>query len=612
MITHDSRDLFYRTPFGAVSNGTTVILRLKITDETVPSVCRCNIWQEGYELELDMSYNPDTSCFECDINAVSDGPPLWYYFVMLHDDGTMMFYGARKEGTGGTGTIYMDKPVSYQITVYDSSFRTPAWWREGPVYHIFVDRFRKSPEYSEPGPDSEMYYHEKWDEEPLHLPHGGRKGYFPDDIFGGNLNGIIDKLEYISSLGVKTIYLSPVFKAHSNHKYDTADYSQIDPSFGTNGIFTEMCEKARSNGMRVILDGVFSHTGDDSIYFNKYGRYDSVGAYQSKESQYYSWFSFDEYPDKYNCWWDFPTMPTVDKTDPGFRKYINGESGIVRRWLANGSSGWRLDVADELPMNFLRELRAAAKAQDPDSLVIGEVWEDSSNKVAHNEIRNYCYGDTLDSVMNYPARGAILDFMTGKITAGESADILWSLFENYPSEFTFSLMNLLGSHDRPRMRTVLSKAPGHETLTREDQAEYVPDENESILSVHRVKCAAALLFTMPGVPYIYYGDEAGMTGMTDPFNRKTYPWGRENNELVQFFKKLGNFRKDNEILIKGTTGYQAPNDDVLGCIRIHGSRTIMTFVNRNPEKSHDVEITGFRIDSDKLSIPPLSYKTLSV
>jgi 4-alpha-glucanotransferase len=626
MITHDSMDLFYRMPFGAVSNGTTVILRLKFTDEEIPTECRCNVWQKGYEDEIIMEFKQDIQSFECSFNAISEGAPLFYYFVFLYYDKRMVFYGSAENQTGGIGRIYESDPKSYQVTVYDSSFRTPDWWKEGPVYHIFVDRFNKSGSYADPNPDPAMHHHIDWNESPLYLPHGGRKKYFPDDLFGGNIRGIIEKLDYIESLGVRTLYLSPVFEAHSNHKYDTADYTKIDSGFGNEEIFIELCSKASDLGIKVILDGVFSHTGADSIYFNKYGKYDSVGAYQSPDSPYYSWYTFEEYPDKYDCWWDFTTMPTVNKDNPEYIEFINGKDGIIRKWLSAGASGWRLDVADELPMEFIKNLRLGAKGENPDSLIIGEVWEDASNKVAYEDIRNYCYGNTLDSVMNYPARDAILGFMTGKLTSDEAKAGLDTLLENYPGEFHDAAMNLLGSHDRPRMRTVLSMAPDHEELTREEQAVYKPDDSEFELSMARVKCSSSLLFTMPGVPYIYYGDETGMTGMTDPFNRSTYPWGNENNDLIDFFRFIGNFRRDNEILIKGSTSYLSEGD-ILGCHRAYKDSHIITLINRSSVETrtfnlvlpceisfinvHTSEIHQLTDCNLDITLSPLSFTILS-
>lgn len=627
MIIHDSRDLFYRIPFGAVENGTKVILRLKFYDEILPETCRCNVWRKDYEAEIDMPYNPSNQSFECTVDALSNGDPLWYYFVFIYKDKRMFFYGNNINLTGGQGKLFESDPISYQITVYDKDFKTPSWWKEGPVYHIFVDRFYKSSSYIVPKQERNFYLHENWNDKPLYLPHGNHDEYFPDDFFGGNILGIMEKLNYIKSLGVRTIYLSPVFEGHSNHKYDTGDYTKIDSFFGSNDIFNELCNKAGSLGIKIILDGVFSHTGDDSIYFNKYGRYPSAGAYQSRKSPYYDWYIFEDYPDKYKCWWNVINMPTINKNNSDFREFIYGNNGIAQMWIRKGSSGWRLDVADELPMDFLEGFRKCVKSENQEALIIGEVWEDASNKVSYGTLRNYCFGSTLDSVMNYPLRNAILEFMTGKISSCDAADILMSQLENYPLEFMSSAMNLLGSHDRPRLRTVLSGSPDSDTLTRVEQADYTPDEIKYKQSAALVKCATALMFTIPGVPHIYYGDEAGMTGMADPFNRKTFPWGNENTELLEFFRLIGNFRDGNRILINGKTKYLTLNVDVLGCLRTFDDKNILTLINRNTYKHHIVhfnipktaELTNIKTDENHtpvsdgtytITLPPLTYKIL--
>lgn len=627
MIIHDSRSLFYRIPFGAVENGTSVVLRLGFTDGHLPETCRCNIWYEGFEKEINMVFNPLNSSFECTVDAISTGDPIWYYFVFIYSDKKMLFYGNNKNLTGGIGTLFESNPLSYQITVYDKNFKTPSWWKEGPVYHIFVDRFYKSVSYTRPPSEREFYIHKDWTEKPLYLPHGNNEKYFPNDFFGGNLQGIIEKLDYINKLGIRTIYLSPIFEAHSNHKYDTADYTKIDPAFGDIGIFHKLCNEAARIGINIILDGVFSHTGDDSVYFNKFGLYSSVGAYQSLESPYADWYMFEDFPDKYACWWDVINMPTVNKDNAGYREFIYGENGISKVWIKEGSSGWRLDVADELPMDFLEGFRDSVKSTDPEALIIGEVWEDASNKISYGSLRNYCYGNTVDSVMNYPLRNIILDFITGMASAHSAVELLLSQIENYPPEFLLAAMNLLGSHDRVRLRTFLSGAPDSDSLTRIQQAEFRPDEIRFKQSRELVKCAAALLFTIPGVPHIYYGDETSMTGMADPFNRGTYPWGNEDAQLIEFFQFIGNFRNGNKVLINGKTQYFALNDDVLACLRTLDEEIIITLVNRSTEVSHRVSFNLPKanpltdiISSEKhipdpnsnfaFTLPPHSYKIL--
>ncbi|MFO7612062.1 MAG: glycoside hydrolase family 13 protein [Clostridia bacterium] len=625
MIIHDSQNQYYRNPPGAVPDGTEVMLRLSVAEETLPVKCVCRIWNGREQTFVPMEYDWDDLSYVCFIRALGVLHPLWYYFILEYEQGRTLFYGNNAESMGGRGLIYSTPPPSFQITVFSDDLVVPGWFCEGSVYHIFVDRFSESDSYENPARDFSAYYHSKWSGIPLFLPRNNRKTYFPDDFFGGNLQGIIERLGYIDSLGVRTIYLSPLFKSRSNHKYDTGDYDRIDPGFGTNGIFTELCDKAADLGIRVILDGVFSHTGDDSIYFNRFGNYKSIGAHQSKESPYFDWFTFEEYPDKYECWWDIETMPTVDKDNPDFQNFIYGEDGVAARWLDRGASGWRLDVADELPMSFLRGLRRRLKSKDPDALIMGEVWEDASNKVAYGELRNYCSGDTLDSVMNYPAREAILGFMMHGMPSSRACAILRSQIENYPRPFLHSVMNMLGSHDRLRVRTFMSGAPDPASMTREQQAYYEPSESEYNLSIPRVKCAAAMTFTIPGVPCIYYGDEAGMTGMADPFNRGVYPWGSEDAELMEFFRLVSNFRRDNPVLMNGDAEYFAFADDAMGCLRKSGRHFVFTVINRNPFESISVSlglpgssyemrsISGPLPAADKetglfsLSIPPLGH-----
>lgn len=589
MLFHDSRNTYYRNPFGAVTGGTEVSLCISAKEPCRISRMTCRLWDGIKETLVDMNAGKDDGTYSCSFTVEDSPEPVWYYFIADLSDGGRIFYGSRPPFTGGHGLLSYSPPPSYQITVYNPGYESPSWFREGPVYHIFVDRFSKSDEFD----NRDLikgHVHKSWDETPFYKPRAGNRKYFPDDFFGGSLYGVIEKLGYISSLGVKSIYLSPIFKARSNHKYDTGDYEKIDPAFGDDEIFRELCTKASDLGIGIILDGVFSHTGDDSIYFNKYGNYDSVGAYQSKNSPYYKWYVFNGHPDDYECWWGVESMPTVDKRNKDFQQFILGKDGIAPLWVQKGSSGWRLDVADELPMVFLRLLRNRVKNENKDAVIIGEVWEDASRKVSYGELRNYTYGDTLDSVMNYPARQAVLDFMMHRITSDEALEELWSLAENYPRRFLLNAMNLLGSHDRTRIRTFMSGAPGTDGMTKTEQSEFIPDEKEAALSVDRVKCAAALIFTLPGVPCIYYGDEAGLEGMADPFNRAPYPWGGENMDLMEYFKTVSNFRNGNKVLSEGNFKYFAPHGDVLCCLREKDGHVIIASVNRNTTESINVPL----------------------
>ncbi len=586
MIYHNSQDTKYRDPSGAVTAGTRISLSLHIQTQEPPEKCFLRLWNGETEEIIPMYDTGQSGLYECTITVPDTPLPLWYYFIIDYHDRTI-FYGNNKDNLGGIGGIYEEQPPSYQITVYRDDYKTPEWFRKGTVYHIFVDRFSRSDKYEYK--DRYKRYHENWYEQPFHTSSDAEAEYFPDDFFGGNLQGIIDRLDYIHGLGVATIYLSPIFESRSNHKYDTGDYTKIDSSFGNEAIFRELCQKADSLGIRIMLDGVFSHTGDDSKYFNKYRNYDSIGAYNSKESEYYPWYTFEEYPDTYKCWWDVVTMPTINKESESFCEFICGDDGIAARWLRTGASGWRLDVADELPMEFLEKLRKTVKKTRPDALLLGEVWEDASNKVAYGSLRNYCHGDTLDSVMNYPIREALIDFIMGGVTSEKALALLGSQLENYPEEFLLENMNLLGSHDRTRLRTVLSGAPSPEGMTRDEQAGYKPEAAEASFATARVKCLAAFMFTMPGVPHIYYGDEAGLEGMADPFNRKCYPWGNEDKELIDFFRKISLFRKNNQVLINGETEYLA-SEEIISCKRTWNGQYILALFNRNKVLRNEIKI----------------------
>jgi glycosidase len=284
--------------------------------------------------------------------------------------------------------------------------------------------------------------------------------------------------------------------------------------------------------MRILLDGVFSHTGSDSIYFNRERRYPVDGAYNSPNSPYAEWYHFRSWPNDYGSWWGFPTLPEVEELSPAFMEYINGAEGIVSRWLQAGADGWRLDVADELPMNFIREMRSRLKKEKNDAALIGEVWEDPSNKITYGEMRCYCLGDTLDSTMNYPLRDAIVGFMCCRFGAEEFVRRVDSLRENQPQNFFYAEMNLLGSHDKPRAINVLADI-GDMEPSREYRRPFRMEEADYQRGRRRYIAAWELICAMPGIPCLYYGDEAGVTGMADPYCRGTYPWGKEDKRLQE-------------------------------------------------------------------------------
>ena len=576
MVRHDSRDPLYRTPSGARPTGSDVILRCRADDARAVTL---RLWWDDGEIRRPMTASPrGAGLFEIRLTLPEQSGLLWYYFI-VDFDGETRLYGNADDRLGGEGRLYDHEPPSFQLTVYDEEFDTPRWMREGLLYQIMPDRFaargKNAPEAG--------WLHEKWDEPPaIHVDprtHDNRA----DDFFGGNFRGVMDRLDYLKELGVTAIYFNPIFRAHSNHKYDTGDYETIDPSFGTREDFEALCGRARALGIRILLDGVFSHTGSDSRYFNRLGRYDSLGAYQSLESPYASWYRFKRWPDEYDCWWGFETLPTVNKSDESYRRYIlTGENAIVKRWLRRGASGWRLDVADELPVPFLRTLRKSVKSVDPDAAVLGEVWEDASNKVAYGQLRCYCLGDTLDSVMNYPLREGLIGFLLGEIDAYALKRRLDALYENYPAPFAAALMNLLGSHDKARVINRLSGAEP-ENRPREQRVFTLLSDAEYERGKRRFIKAWRFLCAMPGMPCLYYGDEAGAQGGDDPFCRGTYPWGHEDRALMEEIKRVNHARLKSRAAQNGSLELIAPDADTLTVVRRYESDELRVTLDRRDD-----------------------------
>lgn len=389
-------------------------------------------------------------------------------------------------------------------------------------------------------------------------------------------------------MGVTVIYLNPIFESQTNHRYSTSDYSKIDPLLGTKEDFVSLCNAAHRYGMKIILDGVFNHTGDDSIYFNKKDRYDTLGAYNSKASPYYNWFHFINWPDSYASWWGFDTLPEVNQDSEDYIDYITGPNGIVAKWLRLGADGWRLDVADELNDSFIQKIHARAKAVKPDAIVIGEVWEDASNKIAYSQRKHYLLGEELDSIMNYPFANAIIEFVAYNDAEGFLDKIL-SVTENYPKPVVDVLMNLLGTHDTARIITRLAgeNVDGHD---REWQSTHHLSPQQYEFGIQLEKIAATIQFTLPGFPSIYYGDEAGMQGYKDPFNRAGFTWDKINTSLSSWYSWLGLLRKTCPVL---KNGQFIPISGAQGCVcyaRMNGeypmlNRTgdaLVVIANRNP------------------------------
>ena len=580
MLIHNSHQKYFRTPAGPAPAGSSVTFRL-LCDEA--SAVTLRTWM-GQEAAYPMAF--DGRCtWQAELTLPQETGLFWYDFTVSCKDGRTLRYGNAHDLMGGEGMVYEHGPVSsFQLTVYKPGFKTPGFMHGANIYQIFPDRFFRAPTKAVDD-RTDRYIHEAWDED-LFTDNDPRSGdHMALDFFGGNLNGIRKKLPYLHKLGVTVLYLNPIFRARSNHRYDTGDYMQIDPLLGTEKDFRDLCAAAEDFGIRVVLDGVFSHTGEDSRYFNHFGHYDTVGAYQGPESPYYDWYTFRHFPDDYACWWNIPSLPECRKDNPDYQRFIlQDKEGVVPRWIQQGAAGWRLDVADELPMDFIRRLRISAKRAKRDALVLGEVWEDASNKVAYGQMRCYCTGDTLDTVMNYPLREAILSFVMGQSSARDLARLIHRQEEVYPAQFRYALMNLIGSHDRARVLNVLCGKEGKGLSAAEQQALRLTPE-EYALAVERFKCCVDILCALPGCPTIYYGDEAGLTGCPDPFCRRPFPWGKEDKALQQYIAAKLNAHKQSALLKFGYCDVSAPNDDTL---RIHRYFTTTDALGRKAQPARDV------------------------
>ena len=523
MILHDQSRADDRSPSGAAECGSTVTLRCQSDRGEVRLALRSD---EGERI-LPMERQGER--YSISFRVPKQSGLLFYRFL------------ACEEVT-----------PERQITVYAPT-ETPDWYKNAIVYQIFPDRFARHRDYVPVQPAKRKGSHRflvpDWDTPPFY-PRDEKNAVSAWPFWGGTLRGIEEKLDYLCSLGVSCIYCNPIFEACSNHRYDTGDYRRIDPLLGTEEDFVSLCESAESRGIRVILDGVFSHTGADSRYFDAFGNYGGA-------AQYRHWYRFGEqYPHGYECWWDVPDLPNVEELDESYREFICGEDGVLRHWLRLGASGWRLDVADELPDEFIRAVRRAVKAEKSDAVLLGEVWEDASNKESYGQRRDYFGGEELDGVMNYPLRSALLGFIRGEVDAYTCAETLNLLQEHYPRENLLAGLNLIGSHDRARILTELNG------------------------DTEKLKKLTTLQYALPGVPCIYYADEVGMCGGADPYNRGSYPWGRENAELLAHYRALGAWYRSHPCLRDGDCSLCAEDENTLSVKRWNERESVTLSVRR--------------------------------
>lgn len=630
VIVADGRH--YGNKISSIQKGAGITLLLFVPRKSaVTELCLC-LHRDGEEKKdrIDMSWEKlegDRDLFVCELPDQLEVGLYWYQFEA--ESGYESLHSTL-EGGRVSFTSDSTRNVHLQLTVYERKYEEPAFLEGGLFYHVFVDRFyrgkdqRIAEELGEQSPSEEMAYlcqsdpvksryflrkkdewfdnyrersivlRDDWGGEPVWQP-DLHKEILNNDFFGGNLAGIREKLPYLQELGVSCLYLSPIFEAYSSHKYDTGNYSKIDVMFGDEEEFSALCREAKEAGIAVMLDGVFNHTGADSLYFNKYGSYDSNGAWNSPDSPYRSWFRFGE-NNSYLSWWGIDTLPTVAKNSQEEQEYLFGENGVIRKWIRLGAAGWRLDVVDELPDEFLKKLVKAAKSEREDAVVLGEVWEDASNKIAYGVRREYFQGEELDSVMNYPWKDAIISYLRDGNAQG-LADRVDQICHNYPKEVLSCLMNPLGTHDSMRILTALG-CQSLEEMSRERKARSFLSEGEYVKAYRLLKLASLMQMTLPGVPCIYYGDEAGMEGYNDPFNRRCYPWGREDGQLLAWYHALSALRKSHRYFFAQTDcSVLCYEDGLFGFVRKGKDRSgsrgrisrkehiLMVYVNRGKEEA---------------------------
>lgn len=509
----------------------------------------------------------------CQALSMDDGGLFYYHYRVQAGEDVQLVGGEEPELL----TPVIDGQGERQLLVYDASYRPPRH-EGGIMYHIFVDRFAKTGvafENQKPGTVMDT----DWENG---IP---QYGEYPgaevanNVFFGGDLYGIAEKLPYIASLGTSILYLSPIFDAASNHKYDTADYLSVEAMFGGDEALRYLCAEAKEYGIRVILDGVFNHTGADSIYFNREGHYDDLGAYQSKDSPYANWYTFRKFPDDYECWWGVKILPRVRSDNADYQKFIF--ENVIPKWRDAGVYGWRLDVADELDDGFLTGLRSALHKEGEGALLIGEVWEDASDKVSYGHRRPYLYGQELDGVMNYPLREAVIRYVIdGDVDALRRGTE--RLYRRYPKWASEHNMNLLSTHDTIRILTALAGEPmGEHTNAELATMRMTPEQRQ--VGIKRMKLAYGLLAALPGIPCVYYGDEVGLEGYRDPFCRRPFPWQDMDEELLHYYQKVGMCRKKEPVLSTGDLRLCTVTRDLLVFTRTLEGEQITVYVNRGDE-----------------------------
>ncbi|MCQ2450873.1 MAG: glycoside hydrolase family 13 protein [Clostridia bacterium] len=605
----NSREKLYKPHFGAIKAGETLLLRVLLHFDAHVHDCFLVIKEDSgnfYEVKMEPKEWLEGYRFYDTEITLNEG--LYFYKFRYTSDYGEFFVTK----TGGSLGIVSNDGELWQQTVYAKDFSTPDYIKGGIIYQIFPDRFYSSGTKKK-NVFEDRFLCESWEKQPEYRQNNG-KCSLGNDYYGGDLLGIEEKLPYLKDLGVSVIYLNPIFEAHSNHRYNTADYLKIDPLLGDENDLKNLCKSAKKLGISIIFDGVFSHTGDDSIYFNRYKRYGDGGAYNDMSSPYRKWYSFGNFDCGYAAWWGVPSLPEVREETPEFSEFITGDNGVISKWLKLGLAGVRLDVADELPDVILNKIRTCAKKVNKDSFILGEVWEDASNKISYSKRRKFLQGNQLDSVMNYPFANGIIDYVCTK-NAEKLAETVMTILENYPKESIHLLMNHIGTHDTARVITAIARYNCF-CGDRAWQSGAHLSNDEYNFAVLRLKIAAVIQYCLPGVPSLYYGDEAGLTGYGDPFCRGTYPWGKENTDLLCFYKALGTLRRKHKCFVDGEYVPICAKDGAFGFLRIKDNDVLQICANAT-ENNADINnvyrlknvLFGENIseNDEKITLKPYGY-----
>ena len=542
-VVYNSQKLEYKKPFGAVCVNEKITFNIKADAScNVKIIIKSEGGLEEYDLK-NIGNDGKYFIYSVELETSDYWGPVFYYFE-LKKDNEIYYYTNKDDLLGGEGELYANNPnLFYHFYVYDLKYDVPEWFKTGIVYHVFVDRFNNS--------DGSL---ENVDRDLV-------------EVYGGNLRGIINKLDYLKDLGISTLLLSPIFESKSHHKYDTGDYMKISRDYGDLETFKELLSEIKKRDMHVILDGVFDHTGSDSIYFNKFGNYDSLGAYQSKESEYYHWYKFHVYPDGYEYWRGIDTLPSLDQTNKDFLDFLLfNENSVVNYWMNFGIDGWRLDAGDLLTDEFLSMIYDVVKKNNPDSIIIGEVWSDATNLRFHseNEWHRFVCGNEMESITDYPLHSLMLEYSKGNHSPQTFRRGFYSLMENYPEEYFYSLLNFLSTHDIERVYHLLEG------------------------KFNFIKLAIVLSLTLPGVPLIYYGDEAGLDGGRDPDNRRPLPWSNFNEEIYNHYRGLCKIRNEYDAFKKGSIWF-VENRDFLMYKRSYDSENIYVVLNNSSANEFVIE-----------------------